>query len=413
MTGGGIFTRALSLLILAAALLSTPACEKNADSRQHILIWHQKIGGERDLFNEQIARFNAVHPGFVVDTLYKENEELRNLFVIAAAAGQGPDIIYGPADNVGVFVTTKTVLPLEKIFSESFFGRFTPQGIVSWKNNRWLAADQIGNHLIMVYHPALVPIPPATFDDLIRIGQQLTKDTNGSHQYGLTWNYREPFFFIPFLTAFGGWVMDGNGHPTLDNEQTVKAIQFVLDLRDKYKVIPREGDYEIADMLFKERRTGMIINGPWSWAGYHIPAESRVAPLPFNAETGLWAEPMISAKGYSVNANLPANKTETVRTVIDFLTSAEVQTEMATRLSITPVDRSVIDSPAVKANPTLVASMQQIEHGRPLPIVPQMRAIWEGMRGPYQLVMNGAITAREAARMMQREAEKNIADNNL
>jgi maltose-binding protein MalE len=413
MTAGGIFARAMSLSTLAAALLSTPACERTTDSRQHILIWHQKIGGERDLFNEQIARFNSAHSDLVIDTLYKENEELRNLFVIAAAAGQGPDIIYGPADNVGVFVTTQTILPLEKVFSESFFGRFTPQGIVSWKNDRWLAADQIGNHLIMVYHPALVPTPPATFDDLIRIGQQLTKDIDGRHQYGLTWNYREPFFFIPFLTAFGGWVMDENGRPTLDNEHMVKAIQFVLDLRDKYKIIPREGDYEIADMLFKERRTGMIINGPWSWAGYHVPEESRVAPLPYNTETGLWAEPMISAKGYSVNANLPSAKIETVRTVIDFLTSAEVQTEMATRLAITPVDRSVVDSPAVKANPTLVASMQQIEHGRPLPIGPQMRAIWEGMRGPYQLVMNGAITAREAARMMQREAEKNIADNNL
>lgn len=408
-----MFTRAILLSTLATVLLVPAACQKAVDSRQHILIWHQKIGGERDLFNEQIARFNAAHPGFVVDTLYKENEELRNLFVIAAVAGQGPDIVYGPADNVGVFVTTQTVLPLEKIFAENFFGRFTPQGIVSWKGNRWLAADQIGNHLIMVFHPALVPTPPATFDELIRIGQQITKDTNGIHQYTLTWNYREPFFFIPFLTAFGGWVMDENGRPTLDNEQMVKAIQFVLDLRDKYKIIPREGDYEIADMLFKERRTGMIINGPWSWAGYHIPEESRVAPLPFNTETGFWAEPMISAKGYSVNANLPSNKTGIVRAVIDFLTSPEVQTEMATKLSITPVDRSVVDSPAVKDNPTLVASMRQIEHGRALPIVPQMRAIWEGMRGPYQLVMNGAITAREAARMMQREAEKNIADNNL
>ena len=48
-----------------------------------------------------------------------------------------------------------------------------------------------------------------------------------------------------------------------------------------------------------------------------------------------------------------------------------------------------------------------------MPILPQMRAIWEGMRGPYQLVMNGAITAQEAAKRMQREAEKNIADSNL
>ena len=93
--------------------------------------------------------------------------------------------------------------------------------------------------------------------------------------------------------------MDAEGHPALDNEQTVRAIQFILDLRDKYKIIPQEGDYEIADMLFKESRTAMIINGPWSWAGYDVPEKSMVAPLPFNTETGLWCEPMISAKGYS------------------------------------------------------------------------------------------------------------------
>ncbi len=86
---------------------------------------------------------------------------------------------------------------------------------------------------------------------------------------------------------------------------------------------------------------------------------------------------------------------------------------MAIQLGTTPVERSVLASPAIQNNPALVASMQQIEHGRPMPIVPQMRQIWEGMRGPYQLVMSGAITAKEAARRMQREAEKNIADSNL
>ena len=391
-------------------------CNQASDGRVHVLIWHQKIAGERDLFNEQVARFNSAHPEWVIETLYKENEELRNLFVIGAVAGQGPDIIYGPADNVGVLVTTQTILPLEKVFPEKFFSRFTPRGIVSWKGARWLAGDQIGNHLMLVYHTDLVPHPPATLDELISIGQSLTKDANGDgkmDQYGLTWNYREPYFFIPFLTAFGGWVMDAEGHPTLDNEQTVRAIQFVLDLRDKYKIIPKEGDYEIADMLFKEKRTAMIINGPWSWAGYHVPNGCMVAPLPVNSANGLWAEPMISAKGYSVNANLPASKLASVRGVIDFLTSAEVQAEMAMKLSTTPVDRTVVDSPAVQSNPTLTASMRQIEHGRAMPIVPQMRAIWEGMRGPYQLVMNGAITAKEAARRMQREAEKNIADSNL
>lgn len=401
-------------ILLLLALVSLGACARAPDTRMHIRIWHQKIGAERDLFNEFVRQYNSLHPDRVVETLYKENEELRNLYIIAAVAGQGPDLIYGPADNVGVLVTTQTIQPLDRIFDRKFFDRFTPQGLVDWKGAHWLAADQIGNHLALVYNKALVAQPPRTLDELIALGQRLTtNEKNGERRYGLTWNYREPFFFIPFLTAFGGWVMDANGRPTLDNEQTVRALQFVLDLRDKYKIIPKEGDYEIADMLFKETRAAMIINGPWSWAGYGVPTKSMIAPLPFNTETGDWCEPMISAKGYSVSANVPAAKLAVLRDVVDYLTSAEVQEKMALQLATTPVDRSVISSPAIRNNAALQASMEQIAHGRPMPIAPQMRQIWEGMRGPYQLVMNGAITATEAAREMQREAEKNIADSNL
>ena len=406
--------RQMAIALCLAFLLG--ACSRSADQRTHIRIWHQKIGAERDLFHEHVRQFNAANTSCVVEPLYKENEELRSLYVIAGVAGQGPDIIYGPADNVGVMVTTKTILPLEKVFPAEFFDRFVPQGKVDWNGSRWLIADQIGNHLTLVYNQELVPKPPQTLDELISISQSLTKDSNGDgkmDQYGLTWNYREPFFFIPFLTAFGGWVMDAEGRPTLDNEHTVRALQFVLDLRDKYKIIPQEGDYEIADMLFKEKRTAMIINGPWSWGGYGVPRENMIAPLPLNTETGLWCEPMVSAKGYSVNANTTPEKLPVIRAVIEYFTSAAVQEEMATKLSTTPVDTSVLDLPSVRENPALAASMEQIRHGRPMPIRPQMRAIWEGMRGPYQLVMNGAITAKEAARRMQQEAEKNIADSNL
>ncbi len=403
-----------TLFLLLVTLL--PACHRASDTRPHIRIWHQKISGERDLFNQFIRQYNADHPDRVVEVLYKENEELRNLYIIAAVAGQGPDLIYGPADNVGVLVTTQTIRPLDQIFDVQFFARFTPQGLVDWKGSHWLAADQIGNHLTLVYNKTLVPEPPKTLDELISLGQRLTKDDNGDgkmDQYGLTWNYREPFFFIPFLTGFGGWVMDAQGHPAFDNPQTVRAIQFILDLRDKYKIIPQEGDYDIADMLFKEGRTAMIINGPWSWTSYGVPKKSMVAPLPFNSATGLWCEPMISAKGYSVSANVPPSKFGAIRELVTYLTSPEVQEKMAIQLATTPVDKSVLASPAVRNNPALQASMQQIKHGRPMPIVPQMRQIWEGMRGPYQLVMNGAITAEEAARRMQQEAEKNIADSNL
>lgn len=403
-------------IAFVAVVLFSCGCSRHSQFPVRIRIWHQKISAERDLFGEQVARFNASHRGSVVEVLYKENEELRNLFVIASVAGQGPDVIYGPADNIGVLVTTETILPLEKLFPPEFFARFSPAGLVAWKNKHWLAGDQIGNHLTLVYNRNSVAAPPKTLGELVTIARSLTKDLTGDgkmDQYGLTWNYREPFFFVPFLTGFGGWVMDENGRPTLDNEQTVRAIQFVLDLRDKYQVIPKEGDYEIADMLFKEHRAAMIINGPWSWGGYKVPEDSMIAPLPMNEQTGLWCEPMVSAKGYSVSVNAAPEKWPVIRELIDYLTSAQVQEEMAMKLLTTPVDASLVNSPALRDNPALAASLFQIEHGRPIPIVPQMRAIWDGMRGPYQLVMNGAITAQEAARRMQREAEKNIADSNL
>jgi maltose-binding protein MalE len=86
---------------------------------------------------------------------------------------------------------------------------------------------------------------------------------------------------------------------------------------------------------------------------------------------------------------------------------------MATRLFTTPVALEALKSDRLQTNQALQASIAQIAHGRPMPIMPQMRAIWEAMRGPYQLLVNGAITAQEAAHRMQREAEKNIADSNL
>jgi arabinogalactan oligomer/maltooligosaccharide transport system substrate-binding protein len=48
-----------------------------------------------------------------------------------------------------------------------------------------------------------------------------------------------------------------------------------------------------------------------------------------------------------------------------------------------------------------------------MPTAPQLRQIWDGMRGPYQLVMNGAVSAEEGAALMQQEVEKRINDTFL
>src|SRR5690348_1416644 len=112
-------------------------------------------------------------------------------------------------------------------------------------------------------------------------------------------------------------------------------------------------------MLFKESRTAMIINGPWSRAGYHVPEQNMIAPLPYNSETGHWCETMILAKGYSVSVNVPSSKLAAIRELVSYLTGTDVQEKMAHELSTTPTDKTALASPEIQHNPALLASMQQ------------------------------------------------------
>ena len=382
-----------------------------------IRIWHQKDAAERQFLEDWVAAYNARQDSVRIETLYKETEELRNHYVFAAIGGRGPDLIFGPADNVGTLGITETVRPLDDLVPQSFLDGFAPEGLVSYEGKVYGLADQIGNHLTFVYNPDLLPTPPRTLGELAALGSTLTKDTDGDgdpDEYALVWNYTEPFFFVPFLTSFGGWVMDDDGNPTLDTPETVAAIQYVLDLRDKYNVIPREADYETAKALFRDDLAAATIDGTWSWAGYQeagVPV--KLTPLPVNEQTGLYARPMAAAKAYSLNPAVPDWKLPAVLGVLRLLTDDTIQTDMARQLATIPVRTAVRESDVMRSSETLTQSLAQIERSLPMPTDPQMRQIWDAMRGPYQLVMNGQVSAAEGARLMQEQAEKRIADTFL
>ena len=412
-----MFVRGISASFFLCLCLGVLSGCGEQDDRVRIRIWHQKNDIERDFFNRMVDVYNETHPDRVIEALYKETEELRNLFIVASAGGQGPDLVYGPADNLSIFALTQTIRPITDVLEEDYLAQFGEDGVLSWGGHPLMVADQVGNHLTLVYNKELIPEPPSDFDTFIALLSDLTEDTDGDgkiDRYGLTWNYTEPFFFMPFLTGFGGWMMDEEGNPTLNTPETVNAIQFILDLRDKYKVIPRESDYNIAETLFKERRAAAIINGPWAWGGYaEAGIDYGLARIPRISQTGRWSAPLVASKGYSLNATVDEDKLPYIREVLEYFTNAGIQAQMAEEISSIPTITSVREDSVIQGNPILRSSLIQVEVGLPMPIEPQMRQIWDGMRGPYQLIMNGASTAAEGAELMQKEAEKRIADTFL
>jgi len=371
---------------------------------------------ERIILERQIQQFMADHPEIRVEQVYKETEELRSGFIIAAIAGQGPELVYGPSDMVGPFEVMEIIQPLEGLFSEEYLSAFIPEGLTWYKGHLYQIADKLGNHLTLVYNKKLVSRPPVTDTELIELGRKLTVDTNGdgkTDRYALAWNYTEPFFFIPFLTGFGGWVMTEDGVPTLNTGAMIQALGFMKDLRDKYKIVPGEADYNIADILFKDGKSAMIINGDWSWAGYEKAGiDIGVAPLPRITSTGLFCAPMVSPKGFSLNVNVAPGKRKLVIDLLMFLMDPERQIETTRELRTMPTRREAVASPFVQGDEILKNSAVQIRQGRPMPVVPELRAIWDSMRPGYQAVLGGALQPDEAAAAMQSLALAKIREMN-
>ena len=83
---------------------------------------------------------------------------------------------------------------------------------------------------------------------------------------------------------------------------------------------------------------------------------------------------------------------------------------MAFRLFTTPTLRKAIESPIFRDNPVLQLALEQAKHSIPMPVDNRIRFIWDGFRGPYRRVFTDNLPPDEAARLMQEEAERRIAE---
>jgi len=405
----------ISILILVFAISLFISCGGKPDGTK-ITIWHQMQIEGRTVLQKACEQYMVKNQGVKIEILYKETEELRTGFQTASLAGTGPEIIYGPSDQVGPFSKMGIIMPMESLLTKKSLKEFDPKALTYFDGHLYQLGDRIGNHLALVYNKKLVPEPPKDSDELIAIGKELTKDENGDGRtdvYGLVWNYTEPYFFIPFLGGFGGWVMDNKANPTLDTPKLVEALKFLVEMRDVHRIIPKEADYDMADALFKEGRAGMIINGPWSWSGYKKAGiDIGIARIPKIVETDKWPSPMFSPKGYSINQNVkPVILPEVVK-LIEYLTSIEIELEFTKALATIPSRSEAQNDTIVTGNETISSSREQLEVCRAMPVVPELRAIWDAMKPSYQAVLGGAMTPEEAAKQMQVDAVKKIKEMN-
>jgi maltose-binding protein MalE len=399
---------------IGAPLALLTGCGEKQEGSMEIVVWEQKDPEEQLLLRRHLDTFIEKHPGLVISTLHFETDQLHSQFQTAALAGGGPDLVYGPSDKVGPYSVMGLIQPLEGLFDASFFELYEPSSVAVLDEHIYAVPDQIGNHLMLLYNRDLVTRIPGDSDEWIAICKENTVDLDGNgvpDRYGLVFNFNEPFWLIPFIGGFGGWVIDDDGSPTLNTEAVIGALRFLADLRNRHKVIPRESNYEVSDTMFKQGMAAFIINGPWSIKAYvKAGIDLGIMPLPVIASTGMHPAPMVSSKGYSININVGEKRLPIVKELLVHLTSKEVQLDIATELLILPSLKDLYQDQLITQHEILRGSLEQAKLGRAMPLVPEMRAIWDAVRPFYQSVLGGQMTPEDAAEKMQERAERKITE---
>ena len=401
--------RALAVLLL----LASAGCLGGADPKAEraIVLWEQEDAAVAPFLDELFAAFRKL-PGNADVTFSRahyQNEDLRQQFQTASIAGMPPDLLLSPSDAAGVYSVSGFILPVDGLFDLRLYTQTVVEAVTE-DGKTWGVPMSNGNHLVLYYNKRLTPTPPATTAELESFCRTRAQELKLPHCLAFTQS--EPFWLMPWLGAYGGWPLEGR-KPTLDTPAMASAIGLIVKMRDE-GTIPDECDYNCMDSLFKESQAAFAINGDWALPVYErqLGQDLGVAKIPKLSATGRWPSPMVSGKYLMLSSALKGPKLELVRRFVEFATSEEMQVAQVRRLRRLPALTKAARSPAVRGDPLLRASMEQVLAGRPMPMATEMRAVWDAMRPAYAMVLMRRISPADAARLMQKDALTKIAEMN-
>ncbi|MDD3012080.1 MAG: sugar ABC transporter substrate-binding protein [Candidatus Gastranaerophilales bacterium] len=144
-----------------------------------------------------------------------------------------------------------------------------------YKNGLYALPRDISN-LVIYYNKDLfdkfhVSYPDNNWDfkEFLTTAKKLTKDLNNDKKIDIFGTGFEdlPLFWVPFLWSNGGGIISPDLTTVLiDKPESLEAIQFYADLRNKYHVAPTASEAGSAKMtqFFIQGKLAMQINGRWS-----------------------------------------------------------------------------------------------------------------------------------------------------
>ena len=262
-----------------------------------VLNWFAPMsaGPELDIWQELIKEYEKEHPDIEVKLSVEPWNDYWTKIATMFAGGQHPDLCWMHYSRWKDYAELGAIMPLDsflakdKELKKSVFPRVLIE-MFTHKGKLYGIPKDHGGTAVIWYNidkfkeaAVRLPWPQWTWKDFLSMAQKLTRDTNGDgviDQWGTS-------SFITQLSGFWherGWVMIKNfGGDTytddfkdtlIDHPKTIEAIQFAVDLTNKYKVAAKAEDIAGLGPPFRIGKVAML---PFAHAseGFYIRYEKR------------------------------------------------------------------------------------------------------------------------------------------
>ncbi|WP_255570682.1 sugar ABC transporter substrate-binding protein [Cohnella sp. CFH 77786] len=234
----------------------------------------------------------------------------------AIASGNPPDIMAIDAPNMASYAEADALQPLTSNFKRDGDLTDIPATTLSaytYKKDIYMA-PMTESSIALFYNKKMfeakgIPLPsnnpdqPMTWEQVLEAAKKLTDPDKGIYGIDPAQGFQNAgataYFKYPIIWQFGGEVMSPDGKTAkgyLDSTDTKRAVEFYVDLYNKYKVSALEYPAD----PFPNGKLAMTIDGSWSLSHYadrfpdfKLGEDYDIAPLPKDKRqavaNGSWA----------------------------------------------------------------------------------------------------------------------------
>ena len=356
-----------------------------------------------------------------------DSDQRRQGLVISLESRQpDPDVFLMDVVWIGQFALSHWLEPLttymthDTITMEPFFQRIIGQ-VDRYHDSLYALPVYVDGGLLYYRADLLkkygIANPPNTWDELrddavkVQSGERRTDpDFNGFVWQGAQYEGLV-CTFLEFAASNNGGII---AHDTIDlaTDPNVQALQFMRDLIHTYHITPPNTFTEMKEeevrRAFQSGNALFERNWPYAWKLHQSPASSvrgkvGIAPLPHFGG----GESVSTLGGWHIGISRFSDEKEAAWNFVKFVTSYEVQKQLAVNLGWNPGRRDVYADPDVlKTLPYLDRLQEVFDHAVARPNVPYYAQVSDMMQRYLNDCLAGKESPREALASVQKEIER-------